>query len=61
MSHAYDVKALAENGDHQLLPGMVCNVQIAGTTDSYQLVIPQKAVCKAGVSAHEPLHQEQRQ
>lgn len=48
VSHAYDVKALAENGDHQLLPGMVCNVQIAGTTDSYQLVIPQKAVCISG-------------
>jgi RND family efflux transporter MFP subunit len=48
ISHAYDVRALVENGSHALLPGMVAKVRIHSKTHGYQLVIPQQAVLVSG-------------
>ena len=42
ISHAYDVRALVENRDHALLPGMVANVK-RSSSSNHQIVIPQQA------------------
>ena len=47
ISHAYDVRALVENRDHALLPGMVANVKRSSSAN-HQIVIPQQAVSIGG-------------
>lgn len=40
MSRSYEVKAMIENPNHQLLPGMVCQVGIKGTHASQSIIVP---------------------
>jgi RND family efflux transporter MFP subunit len=47
ISHAYDVRALVENRDHALLPGVVANVK-RSSSSNHQIVIPQQAVSIGG-------------
>lgn len=47
-NHTYQVKALTDNRQHQLLPGMVCKVKIDQTTDDFNIVIPQQAIMISG-------------
>ncbi|MBR3521846.1 MAG: efflux RND transporter periplasmic adaptor subunit [Prevotella sp.] len=47
ISHAYDVRALVENRDHALLPGMIANVKRSSSAN-HQIVIPQQAVSIGG-------------
>ena len=48
INHAYVVKALVDNRQHQLLPGMVCKVRMEKTEGDYTIVIPQQAVQISG-------------
>jgi RND family efflux transporter MFP subunit len=48
ISHAYEVKAIAENHNHQLLPGMVCKVRLENTEGDYTIVVPQQAIQISG-------------
>ena len=48
ISHAYEVRALVNNSDHALLPGMVAKVKIANSTKGYSLVLPQQAIMVSG-------------
>ena len=48
ISHAYEVRALVNNADHALLPGMVAKVKIACQTKGYALVLPQQAIMVSG-------------
>lgn len=48
LSHTYDVKVELPNGDHALLPGMVCNVSIRKQSTTDAIVIPQNAVMVDG-------------
>ena len=48
ISHAYEVRALVNNSDHALLPGMVAKVKIANSTKGYALVLPQQAIMVSG-------------
>ena len=50
ISHAYEVKAVVENHNHQLLPGMVCKVRLENTGGDYSIVVPQQAI---QISGHE--------
>lgn len=40
MSRSYEVKAIIKNPDHELLPGMVCQVGIKGNNVSPSIIIP---------------------
>jgi RND family efflux transporter MFP subunit len=44
VSHAYVVKAIVDNRNHQLLPGMVCKVRAENTGGDYAIVVPQQAI-----------------
>jgi len=48
ISHAYDVRALVDNADHALLPGMVGKVKVANASKGYALVLPQQAIMVSG-------------
>ena len=48
ISHAYEVKAVVENHNHQLLPGMVCKVRLENTGGDYSIVVPQQAIQISG-------------
>ena len=48
VSHAYEVKALVENQNHRLLPGMVCKVRLENTGGDYAIVVPQQAIQLSG-------------
>ena len=48
ISHSYDVRALVDNTDHALLPGMVANVRIPSMKNNYNVVVPQQAVLISG-------------
>lgn len=49
ISHAYTVKAVVENHNHQLLPGMVCKVRLENNTEgTYAIVVPQQAIQISG-------------
>ena len=48
VSHAYEVKAIVENQNHQLLPGMVCKVKLENTGGDYTIVVPQQAIQISG-------------
>ena len=48
ISHAYDVRAMVENGDHALLPGMIGKVKVADNAKGYALVLPQQAIMVSG-------------
>lgn len=48
INHAYGVKALVDNRQHLLLPGMVCKVRLEKTEGDYTIVIPQQAVQISG-------------
>ena len=45
-THTYDIKIHLQNGDHSLLPGMVCQVKVNGTTAAAQMSVPITAVQK---------------
>ena len=45
-THTYDIKIHLQNADHSLLPGMVCQVSVSGTTDAVQMSVPITAVQK---------------
>lgn len=49
LTHTYDIRILVANGNRQLLPGMVANVQFAAVQSEYsgQLLLPVTAVQKA--------------
>lgn len=44
MSHTYDVYITVENGDHNILPGMICTVILSKESDIPQILIPVTAV-----------------
>lgn len=45
LSRSYDVKAIVQNGSHELLPGMVCDASIDnGQTEATALMLPAKIV-----------------
>ena len=46
MSRTYTAKISVNNEDHELKPGMVCDVRIGYETDTKMLVVPAKAVSK---------------
>lgn len=48
INHTYQVRALTDNRQHQLLPGMACKVKIENTTGDYNIVIPQQAIMISG-------------
>jgi RND family efflux transporter MFP subunit len=48
ISHAYEVKAIAENRNHHLLPGMVCKVRLEDAGGDYTIVVPQQAIQISG-------------
>ena len=48
ISHAYEVRALVDNADHALLPGMIAKVLIANDKKGYSLVLPQQAIMVSG-------------
>ena len=48
ISHAYEVKVVVENHNHQLLPGMVCKVRLENTGGDYSIVVPQQAIQISG-------------
>ena len=48
ISHAYEVKAIVENQNRQLLPGMVCKVRLENTGGDYLIVVPQQAIQISG-------------
>ena len=48
INHAYSVRALVQNSDHVLLPGMVADVNIYSLGTERQLVVPQQAVLVSG-------------
>ncbi|MCR5642440.1 MAG: efflux RND transporter periplasmic adaptor subunit [Prevotella sp.] len=48
INHAYDVKAIADNKRHVLLPGMVCKVHMEYADGSYAIVIPQEVIQISG-------------
>ena len=48
VSHAYEVKAIVNNRNHQLLPGMVCKVRLENTEGDYAIVVPQQAIQISG-------------
>ena len=48
ISHAYEVRALVNNADHALLPGMIAKVLIANDKKGYSLVLPQQAIMVSG-------------
>ena len=48
ISHAYEVKAIVENHNHKLLPGMVCKVRLENTEGDYTIVVPQQAIQISG-------------
>ena len=45
-THTYDIKIHLQNTDHSLLPGMVCQVKVNGTTAAAQMSVPITAVQK---------------
>lgn len=45
-THTYDIKIHLQNADHSLLPGMVCQVSVSGSTDAAQMSVPITAVQK---------------
>jgi len=47
LSHTYNVTLSLSNGDHALLPGMVCSVESHSNTSS-SIVVPQEAVLTDG-------------
>ena len=48
VSHAYEVKAIVDNRNHGLLPGMVCKVRLEDTRGDYTIVVPQQAIQISG-------------
>ena len=44
MTHTYSIKIHLSNADHSLLPGMVCQVKVNGTTAAAQMSVPITAV-----------------
>jgi len=48
ISHTYHVKAIVDNHNHQLLPGMVCKVRLENTGGDYAIVVPQQAIQISG-------------
>ena len=44
ISRSYEVKAMIENPNHELLPGMVCQVRIRGEHASQSIVVPANIV-----------------
>lgn len=48
ISHSYEVKAIVENRNHQLLPGMVCKVRLENTGGDYSIGVPQQAIQISG-------------
>lgn len=47
-SHTYDVRALIDNADGALLPGMVCRVEATPAGAEERIVVPARAVQQAG-------------
>ncbi len=45
-THTYDIKIHLPNADYSLLPGMVCQVKVNGTTAAAQMSVPITAVQK---------------
>ena len=43
-THTYDIKIHLQNADHSLLPGMVCQVKVNGSTAAAQMSVPITAV-----------------
>lgn len=43
-THTYDIKIHLQNTDHGLLPGMVCQVKVNGSTAAAQMSVPITAV-----------------
>ena len=43
-THTYDIKIHLQNTDHSLLPGMVCQVKVNGSTAAAQMSVPITAV-----------------
>lgn len=46
-THTYNIKIHLQNADHRLLPGMVCQVKVYGTTARGQMSVPITAVQKS--------------
>lgn len=44
LSHTYDVKVALDNPDGELMPGMVCNVNIAAGKKQKNIIVPARAV-----------------
>lgn len=44
LSHTYDVKVALDNPDGELMPGMVCNVNIAAEEKQKNIIVPARAV-----------------
>lgn len=45
LSHTYEVKIALDNTEEDLMPGMVCNVNIDNkTTDKQQIIVPAKSI-----------------
>ena len=54
MAHTYKVRAKVANADHQLLPGMVCRVEMEAAADALaegEFVLPMTAVRESGDGA----------
>ena len=43
LTHTYDVKISLNNSEHKILPGMVCNISIAGEETSF-FVLPNNSI-----------------
>lgn len=44
LSHSYEVKALVNNKEKELLPGMVCNVSLGGENTDTAILLPARVI-----------------
>lgn len=47
-THTYDVRATMQNGESELLPGMVCNVVVSPADAVEEIAVPLRALQKSG-------------
>lgn len=51
-AHTYDVRAVMDNHDQRLLPGMVCRVTVMPASDVEEIAVPVRAVQQTGNGKH---------
>ena len=47
-AHTYDVRAMLDNAEGELLPGMVCRVTVSPAESAEEIAVPVRAVQQAG-------------